>query len=62
MIDEDVNFRQKRKFPQSDWQWIKSSTIGFAKSEIPITERLFKQKVLEAASSLKIENFGASKV
>lgn len=64
MVEEGVNLEQKRKFPKSEGLAVDQVVYNwFSKARnkaIPISGPLLKQKALEAAGSLKMENFAAS--
>lgn len=64
MFEEGVNLEQKRKFPKSEGLAVDQVVYSwFCKARnkaIPISGPLLKQKALETASSLKMENFAAS--
>lgn len=63
-VEEGVNLEQKRKFPKSEGLAVDQVVYNwFCKARnkaIPISGPLLKEKALEAASSLKMENFAAS--
>lgn len=64
MFEEGVNLEQKRKFPKSGGLAVDQVVYNwFCKARgknVPISGPLIKQKALEAASNLKVENFVAS--